>query len=108
LTGLCVTKLDVLDGLDVVRIAIAYRDKNGDLLSRPPQAAEDFEGLEPVYEDLPGWQESTADVTSLAGLPENALAYIKRLEELLEIPVDMLSTGPERDSTIILRDPFAE
>ena len=107
LTGLCVTKLDVLDGLSTIRIAVAYRDSNGQLLSRPPQAAEDFEGLEPVYEDLPGWQESTADVTSLAGLPANALAYIKRIEELLEVPVDMLSTGPERDSTIILRDPFA-
>lgn len=107
LSGLCVTKLDVLDGLDTIQIAVAYRDKHGTLLSRPPQAAEDFEGLEPVYETLPGWQESTADIKTLAELPANALAYIKRIEELLEVPVDMLSTGPERDSTIILRDPFA-
>ena len=107
LTGLCMTKLDVLDGLDMIRIAVAYRDSNGRLLSRPPQAAEDFEGLQPVYEDLPGWQESTADVTDMADLPANALAYIKRIEDLLDIPIDMLSTGPERDSTIILRDPFA-
>ena len=107
LSGLCMTKLDVLDGLDTIRIAVAYRDINGQLLSRPPQAAEDFEGLEPIYEELPGWHESTADVTTMAGLPANALAYIKRIEELLEIPVDMLSTGAERDSTIILRDPFA-
>lgn len=107
LSGLCLTKMDVLDGLDTIKVAVAYRDSNGQLLSRPPQAAEDFEGLEPVYEELPGWQESTADVKTLAELPANALAYIKRIEELLEIPVDMLSTGPERDSTIILRDPFA-
>ena len=107
LTGLCMTKLDVLDGLDMIRIAVAYRDSNGRLLSRPPQAAEDFEGLQPVYEDLPGWQESTADVTNMADLPANALAYIKRIEDVLDIPIDMLSTGPERDSTIIIRDPFA-
>jgi adenylosuccinate synthase len=107
ISGLCVTKLDVLDGLDTIQIAVAYRDKHGELLSRPPQAAEDFEDLEPVYETLPGWQESTADIKTLAELPTNALAYIKRIEELLEVPVDMLSTGPERDSTIILRDPFA-
>ena len=107
LSGLCLTKLDVLDGLDTIQIAVAYRDRQGVLLERPPQAAEDFEGLEPVYETLPGWQESTENVTSLAALPANALAYIKRLEALLEVPIDMLSTGPERDSTIILRDPFA-
>lgn len=107
LSGLCLTKLDVLDGLDTLKIAVAYRDSQGELLSRPPQAAEDFQDLVPVYEELPGWQESTADVKTLSALPANALAYIKRIEELLEVPVDMLSTGPERDSTIILRDPFA-
>ena len=107
LTGLCMTKLDVLDELDLIRIAVAYKDSDGKLLSRPPQAAEDFIGLEPIYEDLPGWKTSTADVTSVDQLPANALAYIKRIEDLLDIPVDMLSTGPERDSTIILRDPFA-
>jgi adenylosuccinate synthase len=105
-TGLCVTKLDVLDGFESVNIAVAYRDIEGRLLSRPPQAAEDFEGLEPIYETMPGWQESTEDITELSQLPANAVAYIKRLEALLEVPVDMLSTGPERDSTIILRDPF--
>lgn len=106
LSGLCLTKLDVLDGLKTIRIAVAYRDAKGQLLTRPSQAAEDFAGLEPVYEDMPGWHESTADVTTLAELPQNARAYIKRIEELLEVPIDMLSTGPERDSTIILRDPF--
>ena len=106
ITGLCVTKLDVLDGLDVLRIAIAYKDSKGNLISRPPQAADDFEGLIPVYEEMPGWQENTADVTVMSDLPANAIAYLKRIEQLLGIPIDVLSTGPERDSTIILRDPF--
>ncbi len=107
LSGLCLTKLDVLDGLETIRIAVAYHDANGELLSYPPQAAEDFVGLTPVYEEMPGWSENTADVTSMEGLPANALAYIKRLETLVGVPIDMLSTGPERNSTIILRDPFA-
>lgn len=107
ITGLCLTKLDVLDGLDTLQIAVAYRDKNGKWLTHPPQAAEDFEGIEPVYEEMPGWQESTADVTSISDLPVNAINYIRRLEALLGVPVDMLSTGPERDSTMIFRDPFA-
>jgi len=106
ITGICLTKMDVLDGLDIIRLAVAYKDRNGQMLTRPPQAAEDFEGLEPIYEEMPGWQESTADVTRMEDLPANARAYVRRMEELLGIPVDMLSTGPERDSTIILRDPF--
>lgn len=106
ISGLCVTKLDVLDGLDVLRIAVAYKDSQGNLLSRPPQAADDFNNLLPVYEEFPGWQESTADVTNVSDLPANARAYLKRIEEILGIPIDMLSTGPERDSTITLRDPF--
>jgi len=105
-SGLCLTKLDVLDGLDSICIATAYRDRAGNLLERPPVMAEVFDGLEPVYETLPGWKESTADVTDISQLPENALAYIKRIEALCGVPVDMLSTGPERDSTIILKNPF--
>ncbi|KTD65891.1 adenylosuccinate synthase [Legionella spiritensis] len=107
ISGLCLTKLDVLDGLDTLRIAVAYRDRHGNMLSRPPQSADDFEGLEPVYEDMPGWQESTVDVTSVDQLPANAKAYMQRIESLLGVPIDILSTGPERDSTIIFRDPFA-
>jgi len=107
ITGICLTKLDVLDGLETIRIAVAYRDQSGHLIHHPPQMADDFTNLEPVYEDMPGWTESTADVVTLEGLPANALAYVKRIESLLGVPVDMLSTGPERDSTIILRDPFA-
>jgi adenylosuccinate synthase len=107
ITGLCMTKLDVLDGLDVLRIAVGYKDSNGNLLARPPQAADDFEGLTPVYEEMPGWQENTADVTNMDDLPVNAKAYLQRIEDLLGIPIHMLSTGPERNSTIILRDPFS-
>lgn len=107
ITGLCVTKLDVLDGLECLKIAVAYKDSTGQILTRPPQAADDFEGLEPIYEEMPGWQENTADVTDMHDLPANAIAYLNRIQALLGIPIDMLSTGPERDSTIILRDPFS-
>lgn len=106
ITALCLTKLDVLDELETIFIAVAYRDSAGRLLDYPAQAAEDFENIEPVYEAMPGWQTSTADITSYADLPQNALAYLKRIESLLNIPIDVLSTGPERDSTIILRNPF--
>lgn len=106
LTGLCMTKLDVLDGLDTVKIAVAYQDRAGNRLLYPPQSADDFNDLEPVYEELPGWQQSTADVTDLEQLPANALAYIQYIEAQLGIPIDMLSTGPERESTMVLRDPF--
>ncbi|MBA2648414.1 MAG: adenylosuccinate synthase [Legionella sp.] len=108
ITGLCITKLDVLDGLDILKIAVGYRNNKGEILQRLPQAADDFEGLEPIYEELPGWQESTADVVDMKALPANAIAYLNRIEALLGIPIDILSTGPERDSTIILRDPFKE
>jgi adenylosuccinate synthase len=108
LTGLCLTKLDVLDGLDTIKIATAYKDAKGNVVTSPSQSAADYEGLTPVYESMPGWQASTADIKDRNELPSNALAYVQRLEELLGVPVDVLSTGPERDSTIILRDPFAE
>lgn len=106
ITGLCLTKLDVLDGLLTLRIAIGYKNSNGDFFEYPPQAAEAFADLTPVYEEMPGWTESTADITQMSDLPPNALAYVQRIETLLGIPVDILSTGPERDSTIILRNPF--
>ncbi|MCX7116464.1 MAG: adenylosuccinate synthase [Legionellales bacterium] len=107
LSGLCVTKLDVLDGLDTIKLAVAYQDAHGKLWTHPPQAAEDFADLTPVYEELPGWQESTNDLTQMDQLPANALAYLKRIEEILEIPIDILSTGAERNSTIMLRNPFS-
>jgi adenylosuccinate synthase len=106
ITGLCLTKLDVLDGLSIIKVAVAYRDAKGNIVNHPGQAADDYVGLEPIYEDLPGWTESTADVTVMSDLPENARAYIQYLEKILGIPIDIVSTGPERDSTIIKRDPL--
>lgn len=106
ITGLCLTKLDVLDNLETLRIAVAYRTKEGAQINSPPLGADDFEGLEPIYEEMPGWSGSTADATSLEQLPPNALAYVKRLETLLEIPIDIVSTGPERNATIVRRAVF--
>lgn len=105
-SGLCLTKLDVLDGLKTLKIAVAYRNKDGQQYTTPPQMADDFEGLEPVYEEMPGWDTSTVGVKSLEDLPANALAYIRRIEALLGISVDLLSTSPEREDTLILKDPF--
>jgi adenylosuccinate synthase len=106
LSGLCLTKLDVLDGLDTIRVAVQYKNKAGVLLDYPPQAAEDYDDIEPVYEDLPGWSESTEDCTSFDELPLNAQAYVRRLEALLDVSIDLISTGPERDAMVILRHPF--
>ena len=106
LSGLCLTKLDVLDGMDEVCIAVQYKDKAGNILDYPPQAAEDYEGLEPIYEAMPGWSESTENCTTLTDLPDNALAYVRRIEALLGVPIDLISTGPERDAMVVLKDPF--
>lgn len=104
ITGLCLTKLDVLDGLDEIKVAVAYQDKDGKRLQTPPNAAEDYEGLTPIYETVSGWQESTFDVTSMAALPVAARNYIDYLEKLLGIPISIVSTGPERDATIMKQD----
>jgi adenylosuccinate synthase len=104
-TGLCVTKLDVLDGLEIIRICTAYRYE-GSERSTPPSGAEALGKCVPVYEDLPGWQESTLGVREFAKLPANAQRYLKRIEELTEARIDLISTGAERDDTIILRHPF--
>lgn len=106
LSGICLTKLDVLDGMDEVRIAVQYKNKAGELSDYPPLAAEDYEAVEPIYETLPGWSESTENCTSRDALPEAALAYVERLEALLGVPIDLLSTGPERDAMVVLKDPF--
>ncbi len=104
-TGLCITKLDVLDGLEVVRLCVAYRNHDSDQ-QLPPHAAEQLSRCEPVYEELPGWQESTVGVKSVEDLPTNARRYLKRIEETTETPIDIISTGAERDETIIFRHPF--
>ncbi|MGU2525458.1 adenylosuccinate synthase [Pseudomonas aeruginosa] len=106
ISGLCLTKLDVLDGLDVVRLCVGYKNADGDVLEAPTDA-DSYIGLQPVYEEMPGWSESTVGAKTLEELPANARAYIKRVEELVGAPIDIISTGPDRNETIILRHPFA-
>ena len=106
LSALCVTKLDVMDGLETVRICIAY-ELDGQRIDLPPYGAESMERCVPVYEDLPGWNESTESVREYDLLPENARAYLDRMSQLSGLPIDIISTGAERDDTIILRHPFA-
>ncbi len=104
-SGLCITKLDVLDGMETVRVCIGYKI-NGKLSDLLPVGAEDTALCEPVYEDLPGWTESTVGVRDHAKLPRAAQAYLARIEALLEVPIDMISTGPDREETIVRRHPF--
>ncbi len=104
ISGLCLTKLDVLDGLEQVNICIAYQSRDGGTLA--PLSADDYEQLQPVYETLPGWSESTVGIKRVEDLPANARAYIVRIEELTGVPIDIISTGPDRVETIILRHPF--
>ena len=107
ISGFCMTKLDVLDGFEEVKICVAYKMPNGKILEYAPLAAKDWEGVEPIYETLPGWKENTFRVTDVSKLPQNCINYIKRIEEITGVPVDILSTGPDRVETMILRDPFA-
>ncbi len=106
LSGICLTKLDVLDELAEIKVCVAYQDGNGKRFELPPYDAEDYQHYTPIYETLPGWQSSTKGITVYEDLPENAKAYIHYLETLLELPVDIISTGPERDSTILMREIF--
>ncbi|GLS24526.1 adenylosuccinate synthase [Marinibactrum halimedae] len=107
ITGLCLTKLDVLDGLESVSICVAYEDANGNPVPMPSDA-EDWANAKPVYESMPGWTESTFGAKTLDELPQAARDYINRLEELVGAPVDIVSTGPDRNETIVLRHPFDE
>ncbi len=104
-SGLCMTKLDVLDGLDVIRICTGYRI-DGKLSDQPPLFADAFAEVEPAYEELPGWHESTAGICDYAALPAAARRYLERVQELVGVPLDLISTGPDRDHTIVLRHPF--
>ncbi len=104
-TGVCLTKLDVLDGLETVKICIGYQDAAGNPTGIPFDA-EGWEEIQPVYEEMPGWKESTVGARTLEELPANARAYISRLEELMATPIDIVSTGPDRIQTVVLRHPF--
>jgi adenylosuccinate synthase len=108
LSGLCLTKLDVLDGLKEVKLCVAYKKADGTVIDYSPLAADDYVGLEPVYEVMPGWMESTFGIKSFEQLPEKAKNYIKRLEEVAGVKIDVISTGPDRTETIVLHHPFAD
>ncbi|MCX8005480.1 MAG: adenylosuccinate synthase [Burkholderiaceae bacterium] len=105
-TGLCITKLDVLDGLPVVRLCVGYR-VDGRATDILPFGADEVARCEPVYEDFPGWSESTFGARRWEDLPSAARRYLQRLAEVTGVPIDLVSTGPERDQTIVLRQPFA-
>ncbi len=107
-SGLCLTKLDVLDGLDTLQICVGYRAGGTDdaVTVEPPLFADAFAQVEPVYEELPGWRESTIGVTRYDALPLAARRYLERLQSLAGVPIDIISTGADRDQTIVLRHPF--
>ena len=107
ISGLCITKLDVLDGLETLRLCTAYKYQ-GQTCEVPPIGAEAFEACEPVYEEMPGWSESTVGIKNYDELPANARAYLKRIEEVTGTPIDIISTGPDRAETIILNHPFGD
>jgi len=105
LSSLCLTKLDVLDGLDTIRICVGYRYQ-GEERSVSPDGAEALYACEPIYMDVPGWGGSTTGVSRMEDLPAEARHYLQRIEEFVETPIDIISTGPDRKETIILRHPF--
>ena len=107
ITGMALTKLDVLDGFETLKICIGY-ELNGERLDYFPSEAAAQAACTPIYEEMPGWSETTYGARSWAELPANAVKYIRRLEELTGMPVSLLSTSPERDDTILVRDPFGE
>lgn len=106
-SGLCITKLDVLDGFDTVKICVAY-ELDGERQATPPATAEALARCRPIYEEVPGWKESTVGVRRLEQLPTAARRYLERLCELTGTPIDIISTGADREETIIVRDPFQE
>ena len=105
ISGLCITKLDVLDGLDAVQLCVGYKVDGAAVDILPPGAVAAGR-CEPVYESFAGWRESTVGIRTLDALPANARAYLRRVEEVAQVPIDMISTGPDRDETILLRHPF--
>ena len=105
ISGLCLTKLDVLDGLETISICVGYASKDDDPVSNPMDS-DDYEGLVPIYEEVPGWSESTLGAKTLDELPEAARSYIRKIEQVVGAPIDIISTGPDRVETIVLRHPF--
>ncbi|MBO9473299.1 adenylosuccinate synthase [Shimia sp. R10_1] len=105
--GICLTKLDVLDGFETLKICVGY-ELDGETLDYLPTAADQQARCKPIYEEIDGWSESTEGARSWNDLPANAIKYVKRVEELIECPVALLSTSPEREDTILVTDPFAD
>ncbi len=105
-SGLCVTKLDVLDGMETLQVGVGYR-VGKETLDILPSGAEALAECEPIYEEIPGWTESTVGIRRHQDLPKNARNYLKRIEETCGVPIDLISTGPDREETIVLRHPFA-
>lgn len=107
ISGMCITKLDVMDGMENIQICVGYELPNGEKTDILPFGAGAVEACKPIYETLPGWSESTVGVKSYDALPENAKAYLKRIEEVCGAPIAIVSTGPDREETIVLQHPFA-
>ena len=105
ISGLCITKLDVLDGMEKIKLGVGYR-VGGTTLDIFPAGADATRDCVPIYEEMPGWSESTVGIERLDALPANARAYLKRLEQICGVPVDIISTGPDREQTIVLNNPF--
>ncbi|MEE8304126.1 MAG: adenylosuccinate synthetase, partial [Candidatus Tectomicrobia bacterium] len=105
ISGLCLTKLDVLDGLDSIRICVGYEGPDG-TSGTPRFASEYYADIKPIYEELPGWNTSTLGIKDYDALPETARLYIRRIEQEVGAPIDIISTGPDREETIILKHPY--
>jgi adenylosuccinate synthase len=105
ISGICLTKLDVLDGLEEVKMCVAYELPNGEVVDYLP-SGDDFCDAKPVYETMPGWSETTFGMTSLDEMPQAAKEYVHRLGELVGAPIDIVSTGPDREQTIVISTPF--
>jgi adenylosuccinate synthase len=107
LSGLCITKLDVLDGLETIKLCVGYKldGKEVDIL---PRGSDAVARCQPIYEEFPGWNTSTFGLKEWGALPETAQAYLKRVEDVAGIPIAMISTGPDRDETILLRHPYKD
>ena len=97
----------MLDGLNEIQVCVAYEDADGNRIDWPPGNHLAFQACKPVYESLPGWSESTEGITRFGALPGNAQGYVMRLQELLGVSIDIVSTGPERNANIVLRDPLS-
>ena len=106
ISGIALTKLDVLDGIENLQVCTGYKI-NGETLDYLPSSMIEQAAVEPIYEVLEGWSESTKGARSWADLPATTVKYVRRIEELIQVPVSLLSTSPEREDTILVQDPFA-